>query len=188
MLEKILNKSLQDLPTELQCDREDKTRKLSGDAEMRVLTLLSTYVKVPDIVAIIRQEFGIAIGERTIYRYKTGSEHQKTIQRIREKWTNEIQQVELSNKRRRLEELSRIYEKCFSTNQMKNALASLHQIQGEVEKASDSIQQQNNFQFNIYKEMTEQEIEEERLKILGRIKNLKKIEVEPEITVEVKEE
>ena len=56
---------------------------------------------------------------------------------------------------------------------MKCALTSLYQIQHEVEKDLQQINQQTNYQINIYKDLTEQELEEERIKSLERLKTLK---------------
>jgi hypothetical protein len=155
---------------------------------MRILTLLATFTKISNIVEIIKEEFNVTFSYNDIYWLNHCEDHKKTIAKIRERWTEDIQNIELCNKRRRLEELSKIYEKCFETNQMKNALKAIDQIHDEVEKASNFIQQQNNYQVNIYKEMSESEIEEERLKILDRIKTIKQITSEvPKETIEVKE-
>jgi hypothetical protein len=58
---------------------------------------------------------------------------------------------------------------------MKNALASLYQIQNEIEKDLQHIGNQTNYQINIYKDMSETELEEERIKSLERLKALKQI-------------
>lgn len=94
------------------------------------------------------------------------------IQQIRDKWGNDLLHVEFANKRRRLEALEKIYLKCMGTNQMKNALASLYQIQHEVEKDLEKLSL-TNYNINIYKDMTEEELEEERVKSLDHLKRLK---------------
>ena len=83
-------------------------------------------------------------------------------------------------KRKRVEAITDIYHKCKETNQMKNALGALYQIQGEVEKAQ-TIGTQTNYQINIFKDMSEEELEQEKVKSLERLKALKQI---PEIKAE----
>ena len=72
-----------------------------------------------------------------------------------------------------MEELEKIYDHCFQDDQMKNALAALYQIQHEVEKDLQQIGSQTNYQINIYKDLTDTELEEERLKSIERLKTLK---------------
>lgn len=152
---------------------------------MRVLFLHATFVKPGEIVKTVKKEFGIDITVHSAEYYKRHEDYKKTIQVMREKWGNELLEVELCNKRRRIEELEKIYKHSFDTDQMKNALAALYQIKGEVEKDLQQIGSQTNYQINIYKDMTELELEEERVKSLERLKTLKQIP-EQEV-IEVKE-
>jgi hypothetical protein len=145
---------------------------------MKVLFLIATFVKPREIIKSIKEEFKISLSPATIEYYKRHDNFKSQIQKMRERWGSDLLNVELSNKRRRLEELEKIYHKAFSTNQLKNALASLYQIQGEIEKDLQNIGHQTNYQINIYKDMSETELEEERVKSLERLKILKQI---PEI-------
>lgn len=153
-------------------------RKLNSDQVMKLLFMIATFEEVPAIIRNIRKEFGITISKSTVKHYKESEQYRPQIQRMRERWGSDLLNVELSNKRRRLEELEKIYKHCFANDQMKNALASLYQIQGEIEKDLQNIGHQTNYQINIYKDMSETELEEERVKSLERLKALKQI---PEI-------
>lgn len=155
--------------------------KLNSDQVMRVLFLIATFVPFKEIVEKVKDEFGVSISEGGIKYYAYRNEDYKnTILKIREKWGNEIMDLELSHKRRRIQEIEKIYHASVEKNQMRNALGAISQIQGEVEKAQ-VIGNQTNYQINIYKDLTEQELEEERVKSLERIKILKQI---PEIKAE----
>lgn len=157
------------------------SHKLNSDQVMKVLYWLATFVSVREIVEKVKEEFGVSISASGINYYAYQNEDYKnTILKIREKWGNELMDIELSHKRRRIQEIEKIYHTCVETKQMKNALGAIYQIQGEVEKAT-SIGTQINTQYNIFKDMTEQELEEERIKSLERIKVLKQI---PEIKAE----
>lgn len=65
-----------------------------------------------------------------------------------------------------------IYERAKMGNDFKNALNALYQIQHEVEKDLANLNL-TNYNINIYKDMSEEELESERLKSLERLKILK---------------
>jgi len=163
-------------------------RKLNSDQVMKVLFLIATFEKVPAIIKAIRKEFGISISKTTVEYYKRNEQYRGQIQKMRERWGSDLLNVELSNKRRRLEELEKIYNHCYANDQMKNALASLYQIQNEIEKDLQNIGHQTNYQINIFKDMSETELEEERIKSLERLKQLKQIPELKEVEDAVREE
>lgn len=139
---------------------------------MKVIFWIATFMPYRQIQEEFQKLYGQPIGLTTIKYYRNHDDFQKHIQRIREKWGNELFHVELANKRRRMEELEKIYNHCVRTNQMKNALAALYQVQHEVEKELNSLSL-TNYNINVYKDMTETELEEERVKSLERLKQLK---------------
>ena len=159
----------------------DGRRKLSADGVMRVLSMIATFTEVPKIIRTVKEEFGLTMSATAINSYKYSENYKSEIEKIRQRWGSDLMNVELANKRRRLEELEKIYHHAFSSDQLKNALGALYQIQGEVEKNLQQIGSQTNYQINIYKDMTEAELEEERVKSLERLKILKQI---PEIKAE----
>jgi len=148
------------------------THKLNSDQVMKLVFWIATFVKTPEIVARVQEEFGISIHPKLVAYYKAKEEYQPVIQKIRDRWGSDLLHVELANKRRRMEELERIYEHCMNTDQIKNALAALFQIKGEVEKDLQNLSM-TNYNINIYKDLTEMELEEERMKSLERLKTLK---------------
>jgi hypothetical protein len=145
---------------------------MNADQIMKVLYWIATFVKPQQIVKNIEDEFGFTINKSLIHYYGRQEDYKKTINKIRERWSNDLFDCELANKRRRIEELQKIYEHCYNTDQMKNALASIYQIQHEIEKDIQNLQL-NNYTVNMYKDMTEMELEEERVKSLERLKILK---------------
>lgn len=139
---------------------------------MKVVFWIATFEKVPQIVKNVEEQFGIKIHPMTIEYYKRNPKFEKTIRQIRDKWGNDLLHCELATKRRRVQELEKIYHMSLMKQEMKTALTSLYQIKTEVEKdlASLNLTQYN---VNIYKDMTETELEQERLKSLERLKQLK---------------
>ena len=155
--------------------------RFNGDQMMKILFWIATFTPYKEIVKLVKEEFNIPISTSAIKQYAHKNEdYRNTILKIREKWANDLSEIQLAHKRKRVEAISGIYEKCLETNQMKNALGAIYQIQGEVEKAQ-SIGTQTNYQINIFKDMSEEELEQEKVKSLERLKILKQI---PEITAE----
>ena len=140
---------------------------------MKILYWIAVFTPHKEIINLVKKEFGLPISLTTVNHYAYGNDDYKaTIQKIRQKWGDDLSDIELSYKRKRVKAIGNIYEKCEKTNQMKNALGALYQIQGEVEKAQ-TIGTQTNYQINIFKDMTEEELEREKLKSLERLKALK---------------
>ena len=75
---------------------------------MKILFLIATFVPTEEIVNRIRKEFGVRISGNLINYYRNGNEDYKVqINKMRERWGNEIMHVELSHKRRRIEEIEK---------------------------------------------------------------------------------
>ena len=157
-------------------------RKLNSDQVMKVCYWIASFHKSPEIVEKVKEEFGITISTYLIQWYKHHENYKQIISKMREKWGNELEELELTHKRKRIEKVTQIFDKCVDKGQMRNALSAITQIQGEVEK-NQNIGNQTNYQINIYKDMTDKELEEERLKSIERLKILKQL---PEIKDEVK--
>jgi len=156
---------------------------------MKILYWLAIFTPAKEIVKLVKEEFGIPISLSTVNYYSCQNEDYKnTIRQLREKWANDLSDCEFAHKRKRVKAIGDIYEKCVSTNQMKNALGAIYQIQGEVEKAQ-TIGTQTNYQINIFKDMTEEELEQEKVKSLERLKVLRQIpEIKAEETIDASEE
>lgn len=165
-----LNQNLKERLTKLS---SRTTHKLTSDQVMKLIYMIATFEKPRKIVELMREEFGVSIHVKLVDYYKKQESYRPVIQRIREKWGSDLMDVELGTKRRRMEELEKIYDHCFKSDQMKNALGALFQIQHEIEKDLQQIGSQTNYQINIYKDLTDTELEEERLKSLERLKTLK---------------
>lgn len=172
--ESIIAEVTKNEPKEL---KSDGRRKLNSDQVMKVCFWIASFEKAPDIVERVKNEFGISISVPLIQWYKHNDNYKQIISKMREKWGNELEDLEMTHKRKRIERVSQILDKCEAKGQMRNALSAITQIQSEVEK-NQNIGSQTNYQINIYKDMTDKELEEERLKSIERLKALKEI---PEI-------
>jgi len=139
---------------------------------MKIVFWIATFEKVPQIVKNVQEQFGLTIHPMTVEYYKRNPKFEKTIRQIREKWGNDLLHCELATKRRRVQELEKIYHMSLMKKEMKTALTSLYQIKTEVEKDLANLSM-NQYNINIYKDMSDAELEQERLKSLERLKMLK---------------
>jgi hypothetical protein len=162
----------QNPPIELKTSVIGKPHKLQNDQILKLIYLIATFEKPRDILSKMQEEFSVDINASLIPYYRNHPDYQATIQKIREKWGNDLLHVELASKRRRLEELSKVYQICMQTNQIRNALTSIYQIQHEVEKDLNNLSL-TNYNINVYKDMTVEELETERMKSLERLKQLR---------------
>lgn len=147
-------------------------KKLSADQAMKLVYWIATFKKNAEIHELLKENFGFDIKDSLIAHYRYSEDYRSFIQKIRDRWGNDLLHVELATKRRRLEEIENIFEKCVSKEQYKNALMALSQIQHEVEKDVQNLSL-TQYNVNVYKDMTDAELEEERLKTMERIKQLK---------------
>lgn len=126
----------------------------------------------PEIIELCKKEFGKSISRDSVHNYKYNPENKVKIQRLREEYTRDLFMVDLASKRKRLERISKIVETCEEYKDYRTALEGLSQIRQEVEKDLASLNM-TNYQINVFKDMSEAEIEEERMKSLERIKLLR---------------
>lgn len=160
--------------------------KLSGDAIMHMVYLVAVFKRPKEIVTEMKEKFNVSINESLVAYYKHHPEYQAPIQKIRERWGNDLLHVELASKRRRLEELTKVYEAAFSKNRFGDARGAIFQIQHEVEKDLNNLSL-TNYNINIFKDMTVEELEVEKIKSLEKLKILKGeiIESRPMLEAEV---
>ena len=149
-----------------------KTSKLQPSEVMKIVFWIATFEKVPQIVRNVEEQFGIKIHPMTVEYYKRNPKFEKTIRQIREKWGNDLLHCELATKRRRMQELEKIYHMALMKQEMKTALTSLYQIKNEVEKDLTNLNM-NQYNINIFKDLSDAELEQERLKSIERLKTLK---------------
>ena len=133
---------------------------------------IATFEKVPQIVKNVQEQFGITIHPMTVEYYKRNPKFEQTIRTIREKWGEDLLHFELATKRGRVRELEKIYHLSLMSKQPTIALNALKQIKEEIEKDLSKLNL-NQYNINIYKDMSEAEMEAERLKSFERLKVLK---------------
>lgn len=123
-----------------------------------------------------KEKLGKEIPQQTVYYHKEAENNQAILKRFREEFNQNIISVEWSSKRRRLEELGKIYVECRADGLHGPALKALAQMQEEVEGKKSQALTLN--QYN-YTTMTDEEIDKKRLELIESIKRHKILSVSP---------
>lgn len=146
------------------------SHKFTSDEVQQIILWIAEFKKPAEIFDLVKEKFGKTMSMPTLVNYRNGEKWQALIRKHREAWGREIFNIELSHKRKRLEELSDIYTEVKGTRNYKLALDALEKIKNETEKELGNLHLYN---IRVYKSMSDEELEEERLKTLEEIKKLK---------------
>ena len=136
-----------------------------------VVNWIGQYRKNAEIAEFIRELFGKDIAPESLEYYRYHENWQPTIQKAREKYASEMYQVEMSNVRRRVEKLSDVVERNFEKGKDNLVISGLHEIHDQLKKEGPTVQ--NNYQLNMYKEMSEEDFDKRELELIQKRKKLK---------------
>lgn len=161
--------NLKPLPTEIS---ESGKRKFTSEEIQQIILWIAEFKSNEEIYKLVQTSFGKTISYPGLQNYKSGEKWQPLIRKHREAWGREIFNIELAHKRRRLEELSEIYRDAREKEDLKLSMDALLHIKNETEKELGNLHLYN---IRIYKSMSDEELETERLKTLEEIKRIKEI-------------
>lgn len=114
------------------------------------------------------------IGIESVYYHKMNPKNQAILKKFREEFNSKILDVEWSSKRRRLEELGKIYLACKDSKKFPAAINALKEMREEVEGKKgqgNTVLIQNN-----YTSLTDEEIDKKRLELIELVQKHKVME------------
>jgi hypothetical protein len=152
--------------------RQGNNPKLTQEQVIEMLGWIAEFKSLGEIVSLLKEKFNVSLNRQTIEYYKAAPKWQGLIKKYRDQWGTEIFHLPLAHKRRRLEELEKIYYETYSKKDYKLALESLDKIKHETEK---DLQNLHLYNIRVYKNMSDEELESERLKTLEEIKKIKEL-------------
>lgn len=149
------------------------TKKLTSDEQLEVCRQLASYRSVKDVDKFCREMFGKTLHPNSIRLYLNSQKWKPLIQKFRDEYTRGIMEVPIANKRVRLEELQSMFEKYKDGGRLRLAQAVLKDAREELD-GSRKFGDTNVYmtQVNNYKDMSDEEIESERLR---QLENLQKV-------------
>ena len=150
---------------------ERVTHRFTTDETNKIILWISQFKKDAEIMELIETEFGKTLSRHQVGHYRNSEKWQPMIQKNRERYSAEMFKVELANERRRIEELEENYWTLKGNGKIRDANDSLREIHAQLKKEGPATQ--NNYQLNIYKEMSEEEFDKRELELILKRKQLK---------------
>lgn len=138
---------------------------------MQIIDWISQFKKDKEISNLIFENFGKTLKSKQIQRYRFSDKWQPIIQKNRQRYASQMFQVEYANERRRIETLQKLVNKCLRNGNDSLAVKAIHEINEQLKKNEPTVQ--NNYQVNVYKEMTEEEFDKRELELIQKRKQLK---------------
>lgn len=132
---------------------------------------LGFYEPAKEIVAKFEKEFGRRITTVHINRWKEHDDWRPLIERFRAEYEAKIMELPLASKHKRVERLSEIHELMFKNGMLEESIKPLTQIKDEIEGETNGRPNIFITQFN---QLTDEEIEEKKLKLLTSLERLRK--------------
>jgi len=149
------------------------TEVIPAQYEAELITLIATF-RTPAEISKWAKKRGLNIGVREIKKYTEDPVWSATLEKMRTSWNARMFELALSNKRARIEEFSYIYGQLKRERQFSEASRQLINIRHEIEgEAKDGRPNIYNLQYNQFMNMSDEEVEKERLSCLTELKKLK---------------
>lgn len=136
-----------------------------------MVTWIAEYKKYPEIQRLVQETFGKSVHISTLRQYEEAECWQALIHKTRKKYESDIYKVELANERKRIEKLQDVVERNFESGKDNIVISGIREIHEHLKKPE--FLNQNNYQINIYKEMTEEEFDKRELELIQKRKQLK---------------
>ena len=135
---------------------------------MELVKRIAWFWSPTEIQEDLQKTTGKRISIPTIMNYGKTEKWQPIIEKLRDDYNKAMYEVPLFHKRKRLDELQKHYDKHMSSNSWKEAQAVLRDVRDEVDQKFGDV----SFHFtNVtqYNEMTDEQIAQEKSKILDQL-------------------
>ena len=120
--------------------------KLTGDEQMELVKRIAWYWRDSEIVQYIKDSYGKEMIQQNVQWYRHAENWKVHIENIREKYLNNLTEVACANKKVRLEELQRHYNRYMDKKEFKLAIGVLRDFRDEMmEKKIGDLVISNNF-------------------------------------------
>jgi len=148
-----------------------KAEAISNEIKMEVLMGHAQFWAVQKIQEHLKEKFNCVMSYRSIYAYKNSEQWKPMIEKFRDQYVQTLSEVPLFHKKRRLEELQEMFERYRAKGNDKEARQVLASFREETEaKRSDLYL--TNVTYNEFKQMSNEELDQEYIKLIEQKKRL----------------
>ena len=141
---------------------------------MELVKLIAWFWDNKEIQEFLKEKTGKSLATPTIQQYRETAKWQPIIEKLREDYNKAMYEVPLFHKRKRLDELQKHYEYHMRANKWRQAQAVIRDIKDEVEHKFGDVSF-NFTQITQYNDMTDEQIAEEKGKILDQLDRAQKM-------------
>lgn len=146
--------------------------KFSPQEEAELIFLIASFRSDYELRKWARKR-GLTLTTPIIRNYKDTPAFAAQIERHRQEWGNKIFDFAFSHKRARINQFIHLYQRLKSDKQYKAAADQLINIRHEVEGEKDGKPNIYNLQYNQFMNMSDEELESQRLRCMNELKRLK---------------
>ena len=152
----------------------EQGKKFDEETRMEILKGIGMFWPRRKITDHIRDRFGKVVSNELIAYYEKSDTLIPIIEKFRDQYIQTLSSVPLFHKKKRLEELQEMYETFKGEGKLVKALMVLRDFREECEakRADLYLTSVNNYTYNEYKNMTNEELDSEYLRLLEQKKRL----------------
>lgn len=159
-------------------EKEKRSHKLSPQEQMAVAQRIAWFWRECEIVKFVREQCGKKISDNLLSRYKDSPKWRPVIEKFREDYLKMINEVPLANKRIRLEELQKMYNRAVKKSDFQEARQVLRDFRDEMQEKKDGV----SFNFtqithNEFHKMTDEDLQREKVKTLEQLEKVRKLKL-----------
>jgi len=148
-----------------------KNAKFNEEQVLFIVTNVALWKTDRQILNLFKEKYNMDISKQNVHTYRYSASYQPLVEQIRDEFERDIKQVEFASKRRRIEELTDIFNNCKEKSKFKEAIACMASIREEVD--GKRINGDVYMQFNQFSNMSDVEL---RKKVEENAIELKRLE------------
>jgi len=164
---------------------KDNQPKLDGKSKAFAIRCLAQFDTLTETTNKIYQEFGIKVTVPAIYKLR--NKYKATIQKVRDKFCENVLAIPIANRTWRLKQLNRIYKYAYSkdkVNEQTIRLQALRQAESEMgenfAKLADAVKGSGDTTINNFFNQlpgNDNDVIDDTMRVLGNIQRTRKISI-----------
>lgn len=162
----------------MEIQREKPGPKLSTEKQIEFVQRIAWFWKPLDILKYFKETHNIKINQTLIQCYKNSEKWKPIIQKFRDDYLKRTEEVPLANKRKRLDELQRLFDRAVDKKEFVEAKNIIREFREEMEVKVGDV----NFSFtqinhNEFHDMSDEDLASEKAKTIEQLEKVRKMKM-----------